>query len=391
VGGNERFFQEQWVLRDISFEVRRGEAVGIVGRNGAGKSTLLEIISGTLSPTEGDSSTDGRIAPLLQLGAGFHPDYSGRENAYLSSLIMGLSRSEVDERFDEIASFADIGHYMESPVQTYSSGMYARLAFAVAMSARPDILIVDEILAVGDLLFQQKCMTRIKQMRDDGLTLLFVSHSTDHVKGLCDRGLLLDSGRQMFFGLAQECTDLYLAQARIETNRQQKATPDTPREESEVVKRQSKGVLRYGDQQVRILDVLVMDESGQPARDFYFGDRILIRVCYSSAIEIDRINVSYLVRDETGVDLTGTMTSDEGVTLPPMKPGDTGEVVFSFSNCLRPGPFGINIAVTQINPEDPRRPLLLDQIDGVEGFVSFPDPNRPVHYKFDSKVDVKIP
>ncbi|MCS7352481.1 MAG: ABC transporter ATP-binding protein, partial [Thermoflexus sp.] len=178
-------------MRNVSFEVRRGETVGIIGRNGSGKSTLLQIIAGTLAPTEGEVQVKGRVAALLELGSGFNPEFTGRENVYLNGAILGLSREEIDARFDDIAAFADIGEFIDQPVKVYSSGMYARLAFAVAVSLDPDILIVDEILAVGDLALQQRCATRLRQLRDNGLTLLYVSHSPDAIKSICQKALLL--------------------------------------------------------------------------------------------------------------------------------------------------------------------------------------------------------
>lgn len=388
--GRRCYFEEAWALRDVSFTVAQGEAVGIVGRNGAGKSTLLQIIAATLAPTHGTVQVNGRVAALLQLGAGFHPEYSGRDNVYLNGAILGFDRSRIDELFEDIAAFADIGVYMERPVQTYSSGMYARLAFAVATAVEPDILIVDEILAVGDLLFQQKCISRIQQMRDRGLTLLFVSQSAAQVKSLCEHGLLLQNGRQCFYGDAEECTNLYLAQLRTEANREQHSSSSEASKDAPIIRRQTKGLTRYGTQEVRITNVRVLNDKGKPARVFRFGERIRIEVRYRSTIETDDVNVSYLIRDDTGIDLTGTMTNDEGVSLPPVCPKGTGGVLFSFANHLRPGNFGISVAITRINKHDPRRPLLFDHVDGVEAFTVLPEPERPVHYKFHSAIEVKI-
>lgn len=388
-----------WALRDVSFEVGRGESVGIVGRNGAGKSTLLQIIAGTVAPTSGTADVRGRVAALLQLGAGFHPEYTGRENVYLNGAILGLGRAQVAERMPEIEAFADLGSHLDRAVKTYSTGMNSRLAFAVAICSDPEILIVDEVLAVGDLLFQQKCITRIRQMQEAGLTLLFVSHSTARVNGLCQRALLLKEGRATFFGDAEECTNRYLADLRTEANEEhpdggagQVTVPEAEEvAESSTVLRQTRGVLRYGTQDVKVTDVRVLAPDATPGRDFHFGDRIVIEVEYRAHVQSELLNVSFLVRDDSGVDLTGTMTHDEGVALPDLAAGETGTVRFAFANRLRPGHFGVSVAVTRINPEDPRRPLLYDQIDGVAGFAVVADPKRPVHYKFDSRVEVEIP
>lgn len=195
-----RLFREFWALRGVDLEVRRGETVGIIGRNGSGKSTLLQIICGTLQPTSGAVSVQGRISALLELGSGFNPDFTGRENVYLNASILGLSRSEIDEVYDDIVAFADIGEHINQPTKTYSSGMTVRLAFAVAISVNPDILVVDEALAVGDEAFQRRCLARLDAIREAGATVLFVSHSSSHVINLCERVVLLDHGERLFDG-----------------------------------------------------------------------------------------------------------------------------------------------------------------------------------------------
>lgn len=194
------YFNEFWALHDVSFDVHRGETVGIVGRNGSGKSTLLQLICGTLTPTLGTVNVRGRVAALLELGSGFNPEFTGRENVYLNAAVLGLSRDEIDNRFDAIAAFADIGNFIEQPVKTYSSGMQVRLAFAVAINVDPEILVVDEALSVGDELFQRKCFARIETIRGNGATILFVSHAAGTVIDLCDRALLVDAGELLATG-----------------------------------------------------------------------------------------------------------------------------------------------------------------------------------------------
>ncbi len=196
----KNYAREFWALRGVSFEVRRGEMVGIIGRNGAGKSTLLQIIAGTLQPTEGEVQVNGRVGALLELGSGFNPEFTGRENVYLNGAILGFSREEMDERFDEIAAFADIGEFMDQPMKLYSSGMFVRLAFAVQACVEPDILIVDEALAVGDIFFQQKCSTRMEKLRANGTTLLIVSHNMNTIQTLCRQSILLDKGEMIYSG-----------------------------------------------------------------------------------------------------------------------------------------------------------------------------------------------
>lgn len=203
------YFREFWALQDVSFDVRKGETVGIIGRNGSGKSTLLQMLAGTLNPTFGEIHIHGRVAALLELGAGFNPEFSGRENIYLNASILGMTRHEVDERIEGIIAFADIGSFIDQPVKTYSSGMYVRVAFSTAINVNPDILIVDEALSVGDTAFQQKCLYRIREMQEQGVSILLVTHSNNILLEYCDRGIFLKNGRAMFDGDAKDAVRAY--------------------------------------------------------------------------------------------------------------------------------------------------------------------------------------
>jgi lipopolysaccharide transport system ATP-binding protein len=200
---------EFYALRDVSFEVRKGESVGIIGRNGSGKSTLLQIIAGTLQPTEGSVTVNGRVAALLELGSGFNPEFTGRENVYLNCSILGLTKEETEARFDSIAEFADIGEFLEQPVKTYSSGMTMRLAFSVSVHIKPDILIVDEALAVGDIFFIQKCISKIKSLQQEGCSIIFVTHSMNDIISLCEKALLIRNGKLEYIGASKTAVDLY--------------------------------------------------------------------------------------------------------------------------------------------------------------------------------------
>ena len=204
-----KYYREFWALKDVSLEIKKGETVGIIGRNGSGKSTLLQIICGTLFPAAGSVETNGRIAALLELGSGFNPQFTGRENVYMNAAVLGLGKKEVDERFDDILAFADIGQFIDQPVKAYSSGMMVRLAFAVAINVDPEILIVDEALAVGDELFQRKCFSRIEAIRDNGATILFVSHSGSTIVELCDRAVLMDAGEKLAVGTPKQIVSRY--------------------------------------------------------------------------------------------------------------------------------------------------------------------------------------
>lgn len=207
--GRKQYYREFWALKDVSFEIKKGETVGIIGRNGSGKSTLLQIICGTLSPTSGTVEIQGRVAALLELGSGFNPEFTGRENVYMNAAVLGLSKEEVNLRFDEIEAFADIGEFIEQPVKTYSSGMMVRLAFSVAVHVKPDILIVDEALAVGDIVFQMKCLDKMEEIRSRGTTILFVSHSQEQVKRFCTSAVWLEHGVVQQIGESNYVSDQY--------------------------------------------------------------------------------------------------------------------------------------------------------------------------------------
>lgn len=208
-GRYKQYSRDFWALQDVSFDIRRGEVVGLVGRNGAGKSTLLQMVCGTLTPSTGTLAVRGRVAALLELGAGFSPDFSGLENVYMNAAILGLSRPQVDERLDSILAFADIGQFIHQPVKTYSSGMFVRLAFAVATSVEPDILVIDEALSVGDGAFARKSFDRIMALKENGATILFCSHAMYHVQALCSRALWLEGGKMRMWDAAAKVTTAY--------------------------------------------------------------------------------------------------------------------------------------------------------------------------------------
>ncbi|HMS83253.1 MAG TPA: ABC transporter ATP-binding protein [Nitrospira sp.] len=354
------YAREFWALRDVSFEVKKGETVGIIGRNGSGKSTLLQLICGILAPTYGTVETNGRVAALLELGAGFNPEFTGRENVYMNGALLGLSRQELNARFDAIAAFADIGEFIEQPVKMYSSGMYVRLAFAAAVSTFPDILIVDEALAVGDIAFQAKCMGRIRRLMEVGTTVIFVSHDVSAVKALCNRCLYLEAGRSISYGKVADVTGLYVLRSHMEINAalnsenpavgenlsiaddgQSSCTEKQPNKSDVVVKTDAPvdfGPLanRYGDGRVTILDVKLLGRKGSPTDQLEVDEPFQVQIAVRVNADLPQVAWGYSMRDLKGQMLVGTMsTSDPAVAPQPAKAGDT--LIFSIrgKNALR--------------------------------------------------------
>jgi lipopolysaccharide transport system ATP-binding protein len=381
--------REFWALRNVSFTVQRGESVGIIGRNGCGKSTLLQIIAGTMTPSEGEVRVSGRVSALLELGSGFNPEFTGRENVYLNAAILGIPRQDMEQRFAEIAAFADIGEFIDRPVKTYSSGMHARLAFSVAVAVDPDILIVDEILAVGDVGFQQKCIGRLRRLRENGMTLLFVTHSPDAIRSVCQKALFLVDGQAAYFGTADRAVDLYLARVREESNREMLAI-DAEYHKPIRFETQIQAETRYGTGHVQIERVELYDAGGAPCRAFRFGDTIMLTATIRALQDARDLSVSFLVRDQTGVDLLGTTTFDERVNLPAIPRGGRANVRFRFTNTLRNGNFGVSLAVNRVSSRDYSDNILFDQADACVAFSVIADPDRPVHYKFHQPVAIEV-
>jgi lipopolysaccharide transport system ATP-binding protein len=340
---SKALYREHWALKDITFELQAGEAMGIIGRNGAGKSTLLQIIAGTLDPTEGSIETSGRITALLELGSGFNPEFNGRENVFLNAQILGMTRTAALERFDDIANFADIGDFIDQPVKTYSSGMMMRLAFAVQTAMDPRVLIVDEALAVGDMFFQAKCMDRIRQLRDKGVALLFVSHEIGSVRQLCDRALLLDQGKLLDIGPTERVADHYSKLVLREYNtraativggeKNGEASTDpnviakkcdrtdgssnsvssvsiplglqlnlTDLSEQEGEFSAKAGANRLGNGSAQFINVSLL-KSGIPADTFDYGDEVTLCQFVRFRKTLRNVNIGYKIRSLQGVDI----------------------------------------------------------------------------------------
>lgn len=385
------YYRPFWALNDVNFEVRRGDAVGIVGRNGSGKSTLLQIIAGTLTPTHGEVLIRGRVAALLELGSGFNPEFTGRDNVFLNGAILGIPRKEMEKRFDDIASFADIGDFIDQPVKHYSSGMHARLAFSVAISVDPDLLILDEILAVGDMGFQQKCVARMKKLLDTGVTLLFVSHGPDAVKSLCSKGLFMADGKAVHWGTAEDAVNKYMGHLRGANNEVAQKT-QTVLAKQIAFSTKVAGALRYGTGHAQVQNVRVLDSAGKPIQACVFGEEIMVEVEIKALVKLTNLDVAFLIRDSAGVDLMGSGTADEGVFLPEIPVGEVATVRFHFRNILRSGHYGVSLTLTRLPDTVGEMGITLDHVDAIAAFAVIADPSRVVHHKIyqQVRVDAKL-
>ncbi|HSP69777.1 MAG TPA: ABC transporter ATP-binding protein [Bryobacteraceae bacterium] len=328
-----RFHTEFWALRDVSFDVRRGETFCVVGENGSGKSTLLQICAGIMAPTTGTAVANGRIAALLELGSGFNPEFSGRDNVFLNGAILGLSRKDMDRRLPEIEAFAEIGAFINQPVKTYSSGMVVRLAFAVAIHVDPEILLVDEALAVGDVYFRQRCMRKVHELRQRGVTILFVSHATSDVKALGDRAMWLEKGIVKALGKTDLVVAQYLA-AMSEKDRVYQAHAFSVEEArtlpapQEIVEEIPNIDHRFGDAKAEVIGITVLDAHGARVGLLQPNSTIVVRISVRAKENLDRPIVGFMFRNHLGVDFAGTNTAREGQDLPPMLAGDVCTVDF---------------------------------------------------------------
>lgn len=363
----KQYFREFWALKDISFEIKKGETVGIIGRNGSGKSTLLQLICGTLSPTAGYVQTNGRIAALLELGSGFNPEFTGRENIYMNCAVIGLNKAEVDERIDDILAFADIGLFVEQPVKTYSSGMYVRLAFAVNILSNPDIMIVDEALAVGDMAFQAKCMTALNRVRDRGTTVLFVSHDIGALKSLCSQGIYLERGAIRAIGNAPNVAEQYIKTMHEEMNIEHKksvhAEPEflpehteiqegvaqSPEISGETLKRSAEfdkrvAAFRYGSGEVKISYVELLNMDDEPIQAVEFNQEVKIRI-YVEAFSKQNISVNFNILDDKKINLTGGNFTTAGSDLLHADNGGFYQVEYVIRLPLQEGSYSLRVLI----------------------------------------------
>ncbi|XAH22979.1 ABC transporter ATP-binding protein [Xylophilus sp. GW821-FHT01B05] len=377
-----RYYRSFWALRGLGFEIRRGETVGIIGRNGSGKSTLLQMICGTLAPSAGEVETFGRIAALLELGSGFNPDYSGRENVYMNCTVLGLSKEQIDQRFDSIVGFADIGDFIDQPVKTYSSGMFARLAFAAAIHVDPEILIVDEALAVGDFAFQFKCLRRLKELAAGGCTVLFVTHDIEQVQRLCSRALYLRNGEAVFYGDAGEACSRYLADVR-ETEAAIVGQPlleggvspvGSASSDEQIHQEFAERVAGHRSGSRQQGEILALSVNGVHGAEPYvgFAEQLVVEITFRVNEPVPNPTVAFYVVDAAGQLLVGTNTHNEGVDLRGCKIGDICKLRISLENRLRPGRFGLQTFLVDYQPAVNTE--YIDHIDLAGSFVSGQEP-----------------
>lgn len=331
--------QSHWVLRNVSFQVKPGEAVGIVGINGAGKSTLLKMITGTTQPTAGHIQLEGQVAALLELGMGFHPEFSGRQNVFMAGQLLGMSIEDLNSLMPAIEAFAEIGEYMDQPVRTYSSGMQMRLAFSVATARRPDILIVDEALSVGDAYFQHKSFDRIREFRKAGTTLLIVSHDRQAIQTICDRALLLDHGRLALEGAPEEVMDFFsamIAEREQNTIRQERLADNRIRTIS-------------GTGEASIAEVVLLNQEGKAVDVIETGTPVTLRVTVDINHDLERLVLGFMIKDRMGQAIYGINTHRINRPLENLKAGEQATYSYSFNANIGKGNYSVALSLSRLD------------------------------------------
>ena len=351
----KKLYREHYALHDINITVHKGECVGIIGTNGAGKSTILKIITGVLNPTEGNVTVNGRISALLELGAGFNMEYTGIENVYINGTMCGFTREEIDAKLDDILEFAGIGDFVNQPVKTYSSGMFVRLAFAVAINIDPEILIVDEALSVGDVFFQAKCYHKFEEFKAKGKTILFVSHALDTIQKYCDRAILLNKGKKIAEDEPKPIIDMY---NKIMATQKAEAEEPVTEENPTAAKKENTGkawkdsmytnpkTVEYGTKEAEIVDFCVMNEAGVITNTIERGAQYKVRMKVKFHQKIQEPVFAFTIKDLKGVELTGTNTLLEDVRLPENEPGMEISVQFEQQMLLRGNEYLISLGCT---------------------------------------------
>lgn len=381
------YHEEYWALRDISFEVERGKIVGLVGQNGAGKSTLLQLLSRILQPTTGEVALEGRIAALLALGAGFDPEFTGRENVYLNGAVLGICREEMDERFDLIEDFAEIGTFLDQPVKTYSSGMYIRLAFAVAANIDADIFILDEALAVGDSMFQRRCYRRLEQAKKAGKTIILASHSAQVIQTVCDEAILLDRGLMLTSGspvsvfhaykeLLSRREEEYVSRLKISQGSRAYWLDDGEKTLEDMGFQSSSDgeEYRFGSGDAEILEVELYDHNREPSRALQRGECSTIIMTIKFHRDMEAVSAGMAIHTPIGVAVYGISTDNAGYLLGAQAAGSVLKVEFSVLNQLHTGSYILSCGVTEklgthVRMLDKRKDLLVFQVHSAKRFV----------------------
>ncbi len=346
--------EDYWALRDASFEVEPGAVFCVIGENGSGKSTTLQLAAGIFPPSRGEVEVNGRVSALLELGAGFNPEFSGRDNVFLAGTVQGLSTKEIRDRYGEIQRFAEIGDFIDQPVKTYSSGMLVRLAFAVAINVEPEVLLVDEALSVGDVYFRQRCMRKVHELRKRGVTILFVSHSAADIKAIGTDCLWLEKGRVVERGKPDAVIRHYLARMN-EKDAGYRARAQEPTSElrertvaPEIVETIPNIDHRHGSGAAEIIGVAALDGEGKPAAMLEPAQQLTLRISFRAKQALGSPNVGFMLRNHLGIDFAGTNTAREGIALPPMQAGDVATVDFRLDVPeLYPGHFSFSPAVAE--------------------------------------------
>jgi len=389
---------EFWALQEINLEVVKGETLGVIGQNGSGKSTLLQIVAGTLMPTTGEVKVNGRVSALLELGSGFNPEFSGRQNVFFNGRILGLSKAEIEAKFDDIAAFADIGDFIEQPVKTYSSGMFVRLAFAVAVNVDPEILIIDEALAVGDVVFQHRCIRRMRSLMDSGVTTLFVSHDSGAIKTLCNTAVFIQDGKIQASGLPnavlieymRRVTELELASAAIDATEDNdsnpapaaaaKSSPPSPLQPKRT---------RRGNRKALIEAVRLLNSSGEDSGEtpvLGFNEQVTLITDLKVYETLQACILGFYVCDKNGNEVIGSNTFEENYPIGALAPGDELQVQFQFKLPLRTGSYSLTVAGSENYTA-----VTFDWIDHAIVFqVLPPATGKQVHALVDQPVTVNV-
>lgn len=390
----KKYHKDFYALNDVSFEIKKGETVGIIGKNGAGKSTLLKIITGVLTPSGGHVHINGRISSLLELGAGFNPEYTGIENIYLQGTLIGYTKEEMEKKIDEILAFADIGDFVYQPVKMYSSGMFARLAFAVSVSIQPDILIVDEALSVGDAYFVNKCYNKINDFVKKGMTLLFVSHSIDTIVSLCDRALLIENGICIMNDSAEKVVNVYNKRNRIQNNIENNSEFDLLLKKNHLLKEKEQFIFneqfmdkhknsRYGLGSAQIVNVSIINGIDSFKRQFEFGSKIKIKVFIKTITFNNLLNCGYFIKTDKGIPVIGG--NFETLNTPLINVSADKKIIIEFdvSLNLKSGIYSITVALG--GKDNNLNEFIIDWVDLAESFEVY---HNQEQYSFEYIVHV---